>query len=306
MAINPSTNGTMSGRITAADANYPYGSSKDETSPGAGDGTPYFKARADDIFGFQQSLLDEASIVPSGNADNKGTSQYKEAIRTITNMRTTTHDMASDANYTLTDAQNRKRRIIITDTGVLLTTGRDIIIGVLERNFIFVNSTLQVLTVKNATGTGIAVLPGAEVPLYNDGTNVVGALGDWAGVTYTDPDAVGANPTAKIYPDGTIVGSTDNGEYIKHPDGRKEATGVITPASNNNAGTVWTYPLVFNNILNADAKADFIISGTLVSSAVTEMGTITTSALTAKVLSHSAATIADVTNKPIYCKVEGN
>jgi hypothetical protein len=41
----------------------------------------------------------------------------------------------------------------------------------------------------------------------------------WNGVSYTDPDAVGANPTAKIYPDGTIVGSTDNGHYTKHPNG---------------------------------------------------------------------------------------
>ena len=42
---------------------------------------------------------------------------------------------------------------------------------------------------------------------------------DWDGVAYTDPDAVGANPTAKIYPDGSIVGSTDNGSYVKHPNG---------------------------------------------------------------------------------------
>lgn len=81
MAINPSTNATMAGRVTAADANYPYGSSKDETAPGAGDGTPYFKARADDIFGFQQALLAAASIVPSGSADNAVTSQYLNAIR---------------------------------------------------------------------------------------------------------------------------------------------------------------------------------------------------------------------------------
>lgn len=83
MAINPSTNSTMAGRVNAPDANYPYGSSKDESSPGAGDGTPYFKARADDIFGFQQWLLDRASIVPNGNADNVQTSQYGQALLQI-------------------------------------------------------------------------------------------------------------------------------------------------------------------------------------------------------------------------------
>jgi hypothetical protein len=80
MAINPSTNGTMMGRITAPDANYPYGSSKDESGAGAGDGTPYFKARADDIFGFQQALLRASSIVPSGNADNVLVSQYLQSL----------------------------------------------------------------------------------------------------------------------------------------------------------------------------------------------------------------------------------
>jgi len=86
MALNPSTNGTMSGRITAPDASYPYGSSKDETSAGAGDGTPYFKARADDIFGFQQALLSEASIVPNGNAETAISSQYLDSLRVLSQL----------------------------------------------------------------------------------------------------------------------------------------------------------------------------------------------------------------------------
>ena len=83
MAIRPDTNGTMAGRITAADANYPYGSSKDESGAGANDGTPYFKARADDIFGFQQALLTEAGITPSGNADTAINSQYLGAAKRV-------------------------------------------------------------------------------------------------------------------------------------------------------------------------------------------------------------------------------
>lgn len=80
MALNPSTNATMNGRITAADADYPYGSSKNESAPGAGDGTPYFKARADDIFGLQQALLRVAGITPSGNADTARESEYLQAL----------------------------------------------------------------------------------------------------------------------------------------------------------------------------------------------------------------------------------
>ena len=80
MAINPSTNGTMTGRVTAPNADYPYGSSQDETAPGNNDGTPYFKARADDIFGLLQWLLTQAAIVPSGNADTVLASDYGDAL----------------------------------------------------------------------------------------------------------------------------------------------------------------------------------------------------------------------------------
>lgn len=85
MALNLSTNPTFSGRVTAADANYPYGSSKNETSPGANDGTPYNKQRADDLLGFMQALLSQAGIVPSGSADTAVASQYVDAIRSIIN-----------------------------------------------------------------------------------------------------------------------------------------------------------------------------------------------------------------------------
>lgn len=80
MALNPSTNATMAGRVTAADANYPYASSQDETSSGANNGTPYFKARADDVFGLQQALLVSSSATPTGNADTAINSQYLKAI----------------------------------------------------------------------------------------------------------------------------------------------------------------------------------------------------------------------------------
>jgi len=92
MALNPSTNGTMSGRITAPDANYPYGSSKDETSAGAGDGTPYFKSRADDIFGFQQALLVSSAIVPSGNADTAVESECMKSVVELASGRAFNYD----------------------------------------------------------------------------------------------------------------------------------------------------------------------------------------------------------------------
>lgn len=100
MAINPNTNTTIAGRITAPSSGYPYGSAKNETTPGAGDGTPYFKARADDIFGFQQALLAAAAITPSGNADQVGASQYLDALHAIINAAIAALGTLSSGTYT--------------------------------------------------------------------------------------------------------------------------------------------------------------------------------------------------------------
>jgi len=86
---------------------------------------------------------------------------------------TTTHDMTSDADYNLTSTENLKGRVIITDTGVVLTTGRNIVVANTARFFLVLNSTAQTLTFKTAAGTGIAVLAGEIALLYCDGTNVI-------------------------------------------------------------------------------------------------------------------------------------
>lgn len=107
MALNPSTK--YPGRITAPDANYTYGSSQDESSPGAGDGTPYEKARANDIFGFQQSLLRAANIVPSGSAETQLVSEYTQAIVEIASGRASFYVDSGAANaYVLSASTNQQ------------------------------------------------------------------------------------------------------------------------------------------------------------------------------------------------------
>ncbi len=173
MAIIPET--LYPGKTTAGSASYPYGGAQNVTAPGDGTGTPWEASLLNDIFGEQQALLSEAGITPSGSPETALISQYKEAIRTITNMRLTTYNMAADANYTLTTDQNNKRFVVITDTGVLLSTGRDIIVDNVQKRFIAKNETLQILTFKTAAGTGIAVAAGKTIDLYNDGTDVINA-----------------------------------------------------------------------------------------------------------------------------------
>lgn len=83
MAINLVTDPAIAGRITAPDADYPGGSSKDETGEGAADGTPYVRGRANDIFGLEQALLGDAGLVPSGDADTAIKSQYLQGASLI-------------------------------------------------------------------------------------------------------------------------------------------------------------------------------------------------------------------------------
>lgn len=96
MALDPSNK--YVGRIQVPDANYTYGSSKDETSPGANDGTPHEKDRANDIFGFQQALLKLASIVPSGSSETQLVSQYIHALVELAAGRAVNYDESGIVN----------------------------------------------------------------------------------------------------------------------------------------------------------------------------------------------------------------
>lgn len=101
--INPSTNGNMVGRVQAPDANYPYGSAQDETAPGANDGSPYFKARADDVFGLFQALVNAASIVPNGNAETILISQALQSLVEVAGGRAINYDDSGVADAYVLD-----------------------------------------------------------------------------------------------------------------------------------------------------------------------------------------------------------
>lgn len=103
---------------------------------------------------------------------NTGTDLLDEIIAGIL-----VHDMASDADYTLstiTDPQEwQHAEINITDTGVNLTTARNIIVPINEKVYIFRNDTAQSLTLKTSAGTGITVTAGSVNTVRCDGTDVV-------------------------------------------------------------------------------------------------------------------------------------
>ncbi len=81
MAINPAT--LYPGKTGSPTAAYPYGLAQNITVASDGTGTPWEKVHVNDLWGFHQSLLDAAGIVPTGNPDEVGASQYLDALRLV-------------------------------------------------------------------------------------------------------------------------------------------------------------------------------------------------------------------------------
>ena len=66
-----------------SDSGWPYGKARNDTEQGATDGTPLEAQWLNDLWGFFQALLTQASASPSGSPDHVGASQYLNAIRTV-------------------------------------------------------------------------------------------------------------------------------------------------------------------------------------------------------------------------------
>lgn len=81
MAIAPKDE--YPGQTITSDPAYPQGKARNVTVSGDGTGTPWEERLVNDIFGFQQALLEAASITPSGSPDEVGASQYLDAVRKV-------------------------------------------------------------------------------------------------------------------------------------------------------------------------------------------------------------------------------
>lgn len=70
-------------RANPADANYPDGSYRNESLPGANDGTPVEVDQINDWLGFGDALLIDAGIVPSGSPDTSLVSQRLDGLKVV-------------------------------------------------------------------------------------------------------------------------------------------------------------------------------------------------------------------------------
>ena len=168
-------NDSFPSNSNAPSIDMPYGSARNVAASGDDTGTPFIASLYNDILGLQQYLVQEAGITPSGSPDDATNNQQFEAMWKILNMRTSTHNFTTDADYTLTDEQNLRLRYVLTDTSPVLTTARNVIVNDVQKRFLVQNDTLQTLTFKTSGGTGVSVDAGQSADLYCDGTNVISA-----------------------------------------------------------------------------------------------------------------------------------
>jgi len=146
-------------------------------------------------------------------ADKVDTTTLDENAK-LWDAQTVTHDFTTDADYTLTSAQNSYGRIVLADTGVVLTTGRNVITDNVEKSFIVQNDTAQTITVKTSVGSGVAIPANGARTLYNDGTNII----DLNGVSVLQEDSfytgTVATGTAMIPVDDTIPQSSEGTQFM--------------------------------------------------------------------------------------------
>jgi hypothetical protein len=107
---------------------------------------------------------------------------------------------AADVTITLTDTNTaqtaRNLRLNLTESGAGVGYVGNVILGSgcqIEKLYLINNTTTAVKTIKNTTGTGIAVPAGKSMFVFNNGTNVVEAVNSAVTLAVTGAATIGGD-----------------------------------------------------------------------------------------------------------------
>jgi hypothetical protein len=174
---------------------------------------------------------------------------------------------SADVTLTLTDSNSsqaaRNLRLNLTGT---VAAAQNLIVPAIEKVYIINNGLTYAITVKNSTGTGIAVPAGKTMWVYNDGTNVVDVVNHLTSVTLSTPlstaqGGTGTNVTTfcnlqsnvtGVLPNANTTASASNGaSTIVARDGSGNfAAGTITANLTGLASNA-TFAVTAGNATNA-------------------------------------------------------
>lgn len=141
----------------------------------------------------------------------------------------------ADVTLTLTDtnASQSARNLRLNLTGTVASP-QSLIVPAIEKVYIINNGLSQTITVKNSTGTGIAVPAGKTMYVYNDGTNVVDAITHLTSLTVAN--SITANSLSLTTPLAVASGGTGSnsatfsGANITSLNASSISSGTLDPA----------------------------------------------------------------------------
>ena len=151
----------------------------------------------------------------------------------ITGSATVNFPSAADVTITLTDVATtqsaRNLRLNITESGAGVGYVGNLILGSgcqIEKFYLVRNNGTGVKTIKNTTGTGVAVAAGKATLVYNDGTNVVDVLNSFSSAILGAENAgsiipfyfanQAAFPSASTYHGAIAHSHADGAMYFAH------------------------------------------------------------------------------------------
>jgi len=151
----------------------------------------------------------------------------------ITGSATVNFPSAADVTITLTDVATtqsaRNLRLNITESGAGVGYVGNLILGSgcqIEKFYLVRNNGTGVKTIKNTTGTGVAVAAGKTTLVYNDGTNVVDVLNSFSSAILGAENAgsiipfyfanQAAFPSASTYHGAIAHSHADGAMYFAH------------------------------------------------------------------------------------------
>jgi hypothetical protein len=129
-----------------------------------------------------------------------------------------------------TNSSQTARNLRLNCTG---TTGgaQDLIVPAIEKVYIVNNACADAITVKNTTGTGIAVPGGKTMWVYNNGVHVVDAVTHLSSLTLTTPLPNSSTTASSSNGASTIVARDSSGNFAANTV-TANVTGTATNAVN--------------------------------------------------------------------------
>jgi hypothetical protein len=109
------------------------------------------------------------------------TNMVEEAVAGLKTINTWSGNAATLSTANGTTAEARAAILNLTDSSTSLSGAANLVCPALTKTYLIKNGTAQTVTLKTASGTGIAVPTGKSMWLYCDGTNVVEGVNHVAG-----------------------------------------------------------------------------------------------------------------------------